>query len=1368
MNIKIFLSSRFDEFKGLRKEIIKKGFKELSLPIEVVALDKEEPPLANVLSPKEESIEGVEESHIYLLLLGQTYGEIPNDDTLSYTRREYETAKEKGIPILAFITNDEVVDENVRKFRYEIEEIYAELSGNIEKDYELILNSLRKNLTTLIGYGSAYLQKLNQISFKLLEEKSFEFIKKIGDRYTGNKYENINFENNEIVEKFNWIEKTTFIRKVYGLLFDNLFSINNLNDVLRYIPSYEEALKSYKAYLGEDEEFPISKQQVLPHKEIYNLILNINKYIESNFKEDLIDNHNNFNDFWKTLIKKLQPIKEQIEIGEELYSLNDLRIESDTYYPESMIIHEHLRLLSEIENFILLDNFKLFFSKKLILTGEALIGKTHVFCEVAKDRLNNNLPTIIFFGDQFEFSGSIVHNMIKILGLNLSEIEFLEALNHLGKKHNSRVLIMVDAVNESSNTKLWQDEIISFSNKINKYDYLTLALSIRDVEEHKLITSENRDFIEKNFIKIEHKGINISLEKLKEVCNNLGIDIINIPTHLFNLFVNPGIMWLYLENIVETTKKVDIKKIVSPISLFEDFFKELNEKFNRNYLSSRKEEIVYEALEEIIETGLQKDLNFKLEFKEVSKKLRNINANILDFLINEGILRRYKSKVYFRYQRFENYFLVNFLIKKFNKMKILKYNINLPNFILKYFLKNKILEKIQKNEMLLEAFVLQLPHRKDIEIFELDQNLLNNEKIVEFFIKSLIWREKINTKTIEYVDKIIEKYDLREDFFEAILHSSSIPNHPFNAEYLYKTLKDLSIVQRDYYWSTFIHNSYKNRGNVKRIIDWILELKEIDFIKKSKVLYAITLSWFFTSSNRELRDRATKALVKIFESDLTIAIVTLEKFIDINDLYILERILTATYGAVLRSEEKSIKLAYKVYELIFDKNEIIEHILIRDYARLIIEYIGQNKHIDINFTKIRPPYTSKLIQKFPSIDDLKGRSKYFDTVMSSMKTEDMMMYGDFGRYTFQSAISNFKQNIEYKKWSNFAVRYIYDEIIKDEIDIFEKAENIIQAFGIDRYDHKVERIGKKYQWLAMYRVLAIVADNFKVRDCNSWDIGIRNIDPSCLISKQQNNENLGEFYENINFLEDKSNNKWLSSNDKLPSIEEIINLENEFVLKIFFSKQKEVHKLVRDLFYNIDSFILKNNDLKKFIDCLKTKDYWGSDKLPESRNIFEMYLREFPNTIVWNNLKSSTYDGWVNECNIGKLPCEILLTSSVNYLHEFRTYDYSIENSISINLPNSWLIGKMNLKQKEDGVWVNNHEEIVFSDNSSFVANKQELLKFLNENDLTIVWILWGEKQYRDKSGFGKDVGVSEILGYGYFDTDDRFIEEIDVKPYKQ
>ncbi len=125
-------------------------------------------------------------------------------------------------------------------------------------------------------------------------------------------------------------------------------------------------------------------------------------------------------------------------------------------------------------------------------------------------------------------------------------------------------------------------------------------------------------------------------------------------------------------------------------------------------------------------------------------------------------------------------------------------------------------------------------------------------------------------------------------------------------------------------------------------------------------------------------------------------------------------------------------------------------------------------------------------------------------LIHSMRFEGMGMYGDFGRYVFQSALHNF--DVDDKKMFNYAVYYIQEELGFSEEYFGEHDQHC------GRYDRhqsiKTERIGKKYQWITMYNMLARISDHCKMVDRwnysekedvkfeGAWEPYIRDFDPT--------------------------------------------------------------------------------------------------------------------------------------------------------------------------------------------------------------------------------------------------------------------------------
>ena len=160
--------------------------------------------------------------------------------------------------------------------------------------------------------------------------------------------------------------------------------------------------------------------------------------------------------------------------------------------------------------------------------------------------------------------------------------------------------------------------------------------------------------------------------------------------------------------------------------------------------------------------------------------------------------------------------------------------------------------------------------------------------------------------------------------------------------------------------ATFLHWAWGTHGTVDRLVDWASGVSRETAIDPHTVdLCALTLAWMLTTSNRFLRDRATKALVCLLTGRLDAMARLVDRFADVDDPYVAERVYAVAYGVAMRSHDPMEvgELASLVYERVFASGSPPVHILLRDYARGVVEraiYLDAN--LDIDESLIRPPY----------------------------------------------------------------------------------------------------------------------------------------------------------------------------------------------------------------------------------------------------------------------------------------------------------------------------------------------------------------------------------------------------------------------------
>src|SRR5699024_1003872 len=139
---------------------------------------------------------------------------------------------------------------------------------------------------------------------------------------------------------------------------------------------------------------------------------------------------------------------------------------------------------------------------------------------------------------------------------------------------------------------------------------------------------------------------------------------------------------------------------------------------------------------------------------------------------------------------------------------------------------------------------------------------------------------------------------------------------------------------------------------------------------------------------------------------------------------------------------------------------------------------------------IRPPYKSEWYSYTPTnkeIDalelektqDVQAYKAYgVRRIISSMITEygrGIGGYGDFGRYVFGSAVREWDNQFESdQELSNIAIQRIFD--MGYDAELHGDFESSIGSYNIQ--SDFIERIGKKYQWIALHEVMAKLTDHF--------------------------------------------------------------------------------------------------------------------------------------------------------------------------------------------------------------------------------------------------------------------------------------------------
>lgn len=806
----------------------------------------------------------------------------------------------------------------------------------------------------------------------------------------------------------------------------------------------------------------------------------------------------------KNLLEKIRPT---IEKGrsrvehKDLEKYNSIRSEIEILY-ELLDLPEILSLTA--------DENRLITAKELFVTGNAGIGKSHLLAAECQSLMNNQQFAVLLLAGNCYSDLPILDQLSQDCELKYSFDEFISILEMIGVEHHTCVLLCIDALNETANYRLWKTGLISLSQKIKKCTHVKLAVTYR-MEYEKSVVQDALLSEDEDVYRIVHTGFaSNGLKASKQF-----FDYYRIPFTLYEYFEsemeNPLFLTLYCK-----TYRNDEASLPT-------LYDRLVESANKNIfpiLEKRYKLIGFTEDDNIVQSLVDEISTLVFDRKE-KNILESDLASIPFWTANDLPLRPFMSllakenlvhtnliagneRYFFAYDQMNDYFFARSLFS--HDMSDMSIRKTLYEDILQVNDNNIVNLSNSDVFVICCAIYAQKFGKECIDLIDELPEGFEKGYIVKSYIRSFIWRDK------EYISSnvflaVVQKYKVsREDFWNVLVGNSIKHNHPLNSDFLHTLLMSFRLSERDYYWTKYINEIFYDESNrLMQLVKMYSSGQSIQMSKEQARQLLILCGWLLSSSNRMLRDYTSEAMIEILRNEFDLCIVILKAFEKVNDPYIIERLYGVVFGACCKRRRKGntvyIALAEYVYSTIFDQEFIYPDILLRDYARLIIErFLWENPDYNgcIVHEKIIPPYKSFPIEQ---IDEDYINKKYDGglwQIKSSMSFEGHGMYGDFGRYVFQSALKYF--DVDEDEMYKQAMSFIINDLgYTNELD---KGNN---HWGYDRSEtKKVERIGKKYQWIAMHNILARVSDQCDIDTDYSetpkfegpWEPFVRDFDPT--------------------------------------------------------------------------------------------------------------------------------------------------------------------------------------------------------------------------------------------------------------------------------
>lgn len=432
------------------------------------------------------------------------------------------------------------------------------------------------------------------------------------------------------------------------------------------------------------------------------------------------------------------------------------------------------------------------------------------------------------------------------------------------------------------------------------------------------------------------------------------------------------------------------------------------------------------------------------------------------------------------------------------------------------------------NHGIARALAILVPERYGVELVEiLPADIEHRGSVLADLLDSLPWRSRDSIG--ESTKKLIfeaSRYPDNGSFIEALLRVSTIPDHPFNARFLHGWLTAMTQPERDVIWTIPVAELAGEADTVpSTLVEWAIQVPRYLVSDKQAALVATVLLWFGSSNRVAFRSRAGLAAIRILSGRPRVMSELVEKFDAVNDPYVVERLYAVACGVAMREPAgKGLRqLASTVHSLVFSLPEIRPHVLLRDYAQTLLETAANRGCLDDTIPphSFRPPFASTM-PKIIGETEVKEieENKKWRRIVWSVRPESMRMYamyGDFGRYVMGPAVHRFlrknKQEAvpaepyKHRFGDRLARRWVLQRVKEFgwTHELFGDSDDSQHDDRITDDERKIERIGKKYQWIALHELLGYLSDHHHLfpdrgdEPCTykgAWQIDQRNFDPS--------------------------------------------------------------------------------------------------------------------------------------------------------------------------------------------------------------------------------------------------------------------------------
>lgn len=895
----------------------------------------------------------------------------------------------------------------------------------------------------------------------------------------------------------------------------------------------------------------------------------------------------------------------------------------------------------------LLEDIVQFLETRIVaIVADAGSGKTQLSAGLTADQ-ENRPAGILLFGRSLS-ARSTLDDLAKTININGNPVPsmqaLLAALNAAGERSKCRLPLIIDGLNEAEDPRQWKPLLAAIQVHLKQYPNILVICTLRSGVGRKLTKRSTYHDTRSATSSFVNQALPENIEKLEiadfedDTSNaiskyfnhfKISADINELP---FQLLSHPLTLRIFCEvTNPDRNKIVGMEAIPRSLaSMFDRYVMQAAERIEElspydhrhfqqdilNSLDTFGQQLWSNKCRELAERNFRIDIN---------DDKRQWNNSVITLLEQEGLLLRMPGEsptaenIVPVYDLFGGYLIAKALILQIGRNGM---QVWINDSATMEALRGDYSVRHPLSEDIFRFLVALMPKYLHQQLWQIIGESLRMDALE---LATLLEGQYLDNATIEAItDSINNEKESASLFFRRIIGVRSATKHPLNADFIDKLLRNLEVSQRDLIWSEWLRrNEDKLLKDVERsIAGWI---SNIENHCNSDILKAKWYMWMLTTTIHRLRIKTTLALYWFGRGDAIGLFELTESAVEINDPYVFERMLAASYGAAMalctEAKQESFraevlpKFAKRLFDVLFqvDAPARTTHTLIREYARGIIELAKlYNPDLLSSFelSSCSSPYPNGGRIKWQSIRINNKKLKYGESPFRM----------DFENYTIGTLVkgrSNYDyDNKNYKKVRSQILWRIYN--LGWNSSDFQEVDKTIETSrnSYSRHDddlNKTDRYGKKYSWIAYHELKGWLKDRGALdtdfEDGNrDWDF---DIDPCFPLHPIENKLIHSDFLgdPNIN-LQD-----WIDTGDIADFSDhfyhESVNGETGpwIILDGHINQQDE--RRGRSIFASIRTFLVPKKEKQSIISLLEKQDI-GGRWLPEKREFHNVFSGEIP------------------------------------------------------------------------------------------------------------------------------------------------------------